>query len=326
MVQLPEYPAQLVNRNNRGTISLDTFNKIRQMKRILLGNVPVVSRIDDEAMEEIQEYLSPGNEEEVVTELIERKFTWIINMGSNITWIFHGVGSLNTDWSKHDDNEKDWRANPLVSEFVADVCYEMFQLLLRNPEAHRNAKTCNHLFCSFWPYAVWAYKQILDKNLEEKPEWNSNLERMTKAIWSSYTPQNYANTNNNNDVFKRAFTAFVAGDKSWAGMMTDAGVNQILDKFRTVAFNAMKKTNTPMPGASVLYYDLSTVYDKRDLDSSLVPIEGSPMSIDDQLLMKTEIESDMWRAETSLLVPMGIYDNHVESLSYLDKVCQGFFK
>lgn len=325
MVRLPELRPLIAaqGRSDAAKIEMETFKSIREMKRILLGDRSVIERINEEKMEISEEYLSPGNEAEVVAELLDSKFNWIINLGSIITWIFHGIGGSNT-WNKVDDNDNCWRSNELVSEFVMDTIYEFFQLLLRNPEAHANARNCNHMFCSFWPYAVWAYKQVVDKILSESKEWNSNLERVTKAIWTSYSIDPYKDARTAIDPFKRAMR-HEASD----GGITDKcriylGANQVLNKFRQVALNAMKEKGVQMPGISILYYDLkATVH--GDYSTALVPSDSiNALSFDEKMLLKPEIESGMWQVETSLLIPMGIY-SEVESLSYLDKVCQGFF-
>jgi hypothetical protein len=206
-----------------------------------------------------------------------------------------------------------------------DTVYEFFQLLLRNPEAHANARNCNHLFCSFWPYAVWAYKQIVDKILSESKEWNAPLERITKAIWTSYSVDSYKEARTAIDPFKIGMTRSAGDDGVTGRSRIYAGVNQVLNKFRQVALNSMKEKEVQMPGISILYYDLraTTI---GSFESALVPSDSiNVLSFDERMLLKSEVESGMWQVETSLLIPMGVY-SEVESLSYLDQVCQGFFR
>jgi len=332
MVNIPEFPAQNTNHNNGTELRehlYNTFGCIRNMKKILFGTVPAITRIDEEKMLEIKEYLSPGNEEEFVGELINNRFSWIIHFGSVFMYNFYGSNSINRVGCKVDTEEKaEWRKNPRVPEFIADVGYEFFQLLLRNPEAHRKARNCNHLFCSFWPYAVWAYRQILEENLEKNNVWTFDMEKLTKAVWSSYNFEpHYRNRHsyNNVDVFKRSMIIKIkdAEPNNIEALFT--GVNLILDKFRTVAFDVMDKTGTPRPKASILYYDLKRICLSERTYIGLWPIgKNNPMSLDDQILLKSELESDMWQAETNLLIQQGIYERS-GSLSYLETVCQGFF-
>ena len=330
MVNLPYYPAQNVPSREIGRNFMVTFESIREMKKVLYGARPVISRINEERMEEIQEYLSPGNEEEVVDSLINEKFNWIIGMGSHLTWNFGGTSIMNAGWCKSDnDFVTEWRRNCLVPEFIADVGYEFFQLLLRHPEVHRKARNCNHLFCTFWPYAVWAYRQILEENLEKNHEWNSSMERITKAIWTSYAPETYRKLQGmpNVDVARYMLCQKLEGNRFFSMAQVYFGINQVLDKFRQIAFDVMKKNDVPFPSVSVLYYQLG--YSDNEggkFTTILMPDQkNNQMKPDDQILMKSEVESGMWQIETSLLVQMGIYEN-TESLSYLEKVCQGFFK
>lgn len=330
MVNLPICPAQNIQSRDSNHNLLETFEAIREMKKVLYGARPVISRIDEEKMEEIQEYLSPGNEEEVVDNLINERFNWIINVGSHLAWIFNGSNFMNKTWCKTDsDRDTEWRKNNLVPEFIVDTAYELFQLLLRHPEVHRKARNCNHLFCLFWPYAVWAYRQILEENLEKKHEWNSAMEKVTKAIWTSYAPETYKKLQNspNVDVGRFVLQRNIENRTCCDMMQHYIGANQVLDKFRQVAFDVMKKNEVPLPSISILYYELRHSDNRgSNFSTVLLPIQkNNPMKLDDQLLLKSEIESDMWQIETSLLVQMGIYDRS-ESLSYLDKVCQGFFK
>lgn len=325
-VKLPEIPFLISNNGgqNRQENDITVFNAIREMKRVLFGNRPVIERVDEEKMEITEEYLSPGNENEVVSELINYKFSWIIQLGSIITWIFHGNGGCMT-WTKDKSDNKCWRNNELVSEFVSETIYEFFQLLLRNPEAHANARNCNHLFCSFWPYSVWAYKQIVDKILDEKKEWNNDLEMITKAIWSSYSIDPYNGARTSIDPFKFGMVEEAKNGRVFGRIKIDIGANQVLNKFRQVAINSIKKRGISMPGISILYYGLGATQ-LGALDTKLIPIdEVNELSFDEKMLLKSEIESGVWQVETSLLIPMSIY-NDVDSQSYLERVCQGFFK
>jgi len=325
MIRLPELRPMVVSngRNDQNKIEMETFQSIREMKKVLLGARPVVERLNEAKMEISEEYLSPGNEGEVVAELIDNRFNWIINLGSIVTWIFGGVGG-GFSWTKPMEQSNCWRNNELVPEFVMDTVYEFFQLLMRHPEEHANARNCNHLFCSFWPYSVWAYKQIVDKILDESKEWNAELEKVTKAIWTSYCADPYRNARQSTDPFKIGLAVTSNNEGITTRARIYVGVNQVLNKFRQVAFNSMKERGISMPGISILYYDLRSST-HGNYDTVLVPTDRTnTLSFDEKMLLKSEIESGMWQIETSLLIPMGIYSDSA-SQSYLDKVCQGFF-